>query len=73
MSRVAKIIEIVGNSETSWQDAADVALQEAARTIHNISGIQVGEMSAEVENGRVKTYRTTLRIAFAVERPSEQQ
>ncbi|MFW5696155.1 MAG: dodecin family protein [Phototrophicaceae bacterium] len=68
MASIAKVIEIIGTSENSWQEAADNALKEAARTIKHISGVQVAQMSADIQDGMVKSYRTTLKIAFAVER-----
>ena len=51
----------------SFAKAADVAVQEAAKTIRGISGAHVVEMSATVEDGRISQYRTTVNIAFAVE------
>jgi dodecin len=49
MTSVAKIIEIVGSSNTGWQDAAQVALNEAKKTIHGITGVEVGDMTAKVD------------------------
>jgi dodecin len=40
MAHVAKIIEIVGSSDKSWQDAAQAALNEAKKTIHGITGVE---------------------------------
>ena len=68
MAKIAKVIKIIGTSENSWQEAADNALAEARETIDHISGIQVDQMSADIEDGHVSAYRTTLEIAFAVER-----
>ncbi|NDJ85153.1 MAG: dodecin domain-containing protein [Chloroflexi bacterium] len=68
MARIAKVIEIIGSSESSWQDAADSALQEAKKTVSHISGIEVGEMTADVQDGRVTAYHTVIKVAFAVER-----
>jgi flavin-binding protein dodecin len=45
-----------------------VAVQEAAKTLRGISGAQVVSMSAEVEGDRISVYRTTVNIAFAIER-----
>jgi Dodecin len=42
MTHIAEVIEIVGNSDKSWQDAAQVALDEAKKTVHGITGIEVG-------------------------------
>lgn len=67
MSRVAKVVEIIGTSESSWQEAAENALDEAKKTINNITGVEVYQMTANVDNGNVTRYRTTLKIAFGVE------
>jgi flavin-binding protein dodecin len=68
VSDVAKVVTIIGSSPESFAKAADVAVQEAAKTLRGISGAQVVSMSAEVENDRISVYRTTVNIAFAVER-----
>jgi flavin-binding protein dodecin len=68
MSDVAKVVTIIGSSPESFAKAADVAVQEAAKTLRGISGAHVVSMSAEVENDRISVYRTTVNIAFAVER-----
>ena len=44
MTHVAKIIDIVGSSDKSWEDAAQVALAEATKTIHGITGIELTDM-----------------------------
>ena len=49
MTHVAKIIEIVGSSDKSWHDAAQAALNEAKKTIHGITGVEVEDMTAKVE------------------------
>jgi flavin-binding protein dodecin len=68
MADVAKVITIIGSSPESFAKAADVAVQEAAKTVRGISGAHVTSMSAEVENDRISLYRTTVDIAFGVER-----
>jgi dodecin len=68
MSDVAKVVTIIGSSPESFAKAADAAVQEAAKTLRGISGAHVMSMSAEVENDRISVYRTTVNIAFAVER-----
>jgi dodecin len=68
MSDIAKVVTIIGSSPESFAKAADVAVQEAAKTLRGISGAQVVSMSAEVEGDRISMYRTTVNIAFAVER-----
>lgn len=66
MSNVAKVIELVGKSDKSWEDAAANAVKSAARTIHGISGVEVQNMTAKVKDGKIVEYKTTVKIAFEV-------
>ena len=68
MSDVAKVITLIGSSPESFAKAADAAVQEASKTLRGITGAQVVSMSAVVENDRISEYRTTVNIAFGVER-----
>jgi dodecin len=68
MAQVAKVVTIIGSSPESFAKAADAAVQEAAKTLRGITGADVISMSAVVEDGRISEYRTTVNIAFAVER-----
>jgi flavin-binding protein dodecin len=68
MSDVAKVITLIGQSPESFAKAADAAVQEAAKTIRGISGADVISMSAEVADGKISMYRTTVNIAFGLER-----
>jgi dodecin len=67
---IAKITEIVGSSEKGWEEAAQVALDEAKKTIREITGIEVVDMTATVDpnTGSITKYKTTIKIAFGVER-----
>ena len=67
---IAKITEIVGSSEKGWQEAAQVALDEAKKTIREITGLEVVDMTATVDpnTGSISKYKTTIKIAFGVER-----
>jgi dodecin len=69
MTHIAKVLEVIGNSEKSWQDAAQVALDEAKKTIHGITGVEVGDMTAKVDpnTGNITEYHTAVKIAFGVE------
>jgi len=64
---VAKVIQIIGHSPESFARAADEAVQEAAKTLRGITGADVVSMSADVEDGRISQFKTTVNIAFAVE------
>jgi dodecin len=68
MATVAKVVTIIGSSPESFAKAADAAVQEAAKTLRGIHGADVVKMSAVVEGDRITEYRTTVNIAFAVER-----
>jgi dodecin len=68
MADVAKVVTVIGNSPESFAKAADAAVQEAAKTLRGITGADVISMSAEVSDGKITSYRTTVNIAFALER-----
>jgi hypothetical protein len=65
---VVKIIELIGSSEKSWEDAVQEALREAAKTVENIVGIDVLGCKAKVKDNKIVKYKARVRIAFAVER-----
>ncbi|MGH8567860.1 MAG: dodecin family protein [Gammaproteobacteria bacterium] len=62
-----KVVEILAQSEKSWEDAAQLAVQEAAKTVRNIKSIYIQEMEATVENDRITYYRVNVKISFAIE------
>jgi len=68
MANVAKVVTVIGSSPESFAKAADAAVQEAAKTIRGISGADVISMSANVEDGRISLFKTTVNIAFGIER-----
>ncbi|MCD6563667.1 MAG: dodecin domain-containing protein [Thermoproteales archaeon] len=66
---VVKIIELIGSSNISWEDAAKNALKEARKTVRNIVGMDVLKFSAKIKDGEIIEYRANVKIAFIVERP----
>ena len=70
MTHIAKVLEVIGNSDKSWQDAAQAALEEAKKTVHGITGIEITDMTAKVDSntGNITEYHTAIKIAFGVER-----
>jgi flavin-binding protein dodecin len=64
---VAKVIELVGSSEESWSEAADTAVKTASKSIKNITGLEVVSMTAQVNDGNIVTYKSTVKVAFGVE------
>jgi hypothetical protein len=63
---VVKVIELLAQSKKSWEDATNVALQEAAKTVQNIQSIYVREMQAVVENNKITAYRVNAKVSFVV-------
>ncbi len=63
---IIKVIEVLAQSEKSWDDAAQVALQEAAKSVRNIQSVYVKDMQAIVENGKITQYRINAKISFEV-------
>ncbi len=68
MSDVAKVITVIGNSPEGFAEAAQVAVTEASKTLRGISGADVVSMSCDVEGDQITQYRTTVNIAFGLER-----
>lgn len=67
MSSIAKVIEIIAESEISFDDAVKQGLAEAARTVDNIKSIWVDNMTAVVENNEIVRYRVDAKVTFVVE------
>ena len=65
---VVKIIELVGSSPKSWEDAAKNALADAARTVKNIKSMYVKRCNAKIEKNKIVEYRAVVKLAFIVER-----
>jgi dodecin len=64
---VVKVVEVLAESEKSWEDAAQVALAQASKTVRNIRSIYIKEMEAKVEGERIIRYRINAKISFALE------
>lgn len=62
-----KVIELMSNSQISWEDAARHAVAEASRTVHNIRSVYIKEHSAQVENGKIIEYRVTVKLCFELD------
>lgn len=61
-----KVIKVIGTSPDSWEDAAHEALEQAANTVDDISGVKVTDWTAQVEAGEVTEYKATVDITFPV-------
>jgi len=62
-----KIIELIGASPNSWEEAAQNGLTKAAETVKGIKGIDAISFTAKVENNKIIEYHTNMKIAFVVD------
>ena len=67
MSSVAKVIELIAESDKSWDDAAKNAVTEASKTIKNIKSIWMDNLSAEVRDNKIVSYRANVKVTFVLE------
>jgi dodecin len=67
MAEMLKVIEVLAESEKSWEDATAGAVQRAAKTVKNIRSIYVEHFEAKVEGDRVVRYRINAKISFVLE------
>ncbi len=66
MSKVVKVIEVLAQSNKSWEDAAANAVKEASKSIKNIKGINITNMSAKVSGKKITKYRINAKISFLI-------
>ena len=59
-----KVIEVLAQSDKSWEDAATNAVKQAAETVRGIKSIYIKEMEASVEDGKIVQYRVNAKITF---------
>lgn len=59
-----KIIEVVGSSPTSWEDAAQRAITQAGRTLKDLRIAEVVEQDIKIDNAAIAAYRTRLKLSF---------
>ena len=64
MSSIYKVIEIIGGSEKSWEDAAKKAVEVTAKSLKEIRVAEVKELDMRVEKNKVVEYRVKLRVSF---------
>ena len=67
---VAKVVELIAESPTSWEDATQEALQMASKTLRSIKSIWISSMQVLVENDRIRAYRVNAKVTFEVEEAS---
>ena len=63
---ILKVIEVLANSEKSWEDATKKAVKHASKSVKNIRSVYVQDQSASVNDGEVTDFRVNLKITFEV-------
>lgn len=61
---VYKVIEVIGTSADSWDDAASQAVERASKTLEDLRIAEVVSQDVKIENGKIKAYRTKLSLSF---------
>ncbi len=67
MSKVVKVIEVLSQSDKSWEDAAAKAVKTAAKSIDNIKSIYIVDFSAKVNGDKIVKYRVNAKISFLID------
>ena len=61
---VYKVLELIGTSSKSWEDAALTAIRRASHTVRDLRVAEVVEQDLVIENGKVEAFRTKLKVSF---------
>ena len=64
---VYKVIELVGTSEVSWEEAAKAAVEVAGKSLRDLRVAEIGKLDLKVEDGKVVAYRARVSVSFKVE------
>jgi flavin-binding protein dodecin len=64
---IVKVIEVLAESDKSWEDAAQEAVKEASKTVKNIKSIYIENMEAKVDKKKIISYRINAKISFVLE------
>jgi dodecin len=62
-----KVIEVLSESNKSWEDAAQQAVANADKSLRNVKSINIENFQATVEAGKIKTYRVNAKISFILD------
>ena len=63
---VLKVIEVLGNSTVSFEDAVKNAVSEASKTVKNIKSVYVKDMQVTVNNNQITEYRVNTKVCFGI-------
>ena len=64
---VYKVVELIGTSENSWEDAARNAINVAGKTLRNLRVAEITDLDLKIEDGKFAAYRSKVKLSFKVE------
>ena len=64
---VYKIVDIVGSSSVSWEDAAKNAVERASQTLRDLRVAEITKLDMKIENGKIQSYRARVKLSFKYE------
>jgi len=67
MGSIYKIIELVGSSDVSWEDAAKNAVEIAGKSLRDLRIAEIDQLDLKLENGKVTAYRARVKLSFRYE------
>lgn len=67
MSNVYKMTEIVGTSETSFDDAAKNGVERASKTLRGLRWFEITDMRGKIKDGKIAEFQTTMKVGFKLE------
>jgi len=68
MESIYKIVELVGTSTSSWEDAAKNAIETASKTLKDLRIAEITKLDLRIEDGKVVAYRTRVNLSFKYEK-----
>ncbi len=66
MSTVARVTEIIASSKKSFDDAVEVGVRRATKTLKNVAGAWVASQEVVIEKGKISAYRVRLKVTFVL-------
>lgn len=64
MSSVYKVVQLVGSSKTSWEEAAKNAIDTASKSLKDLRVAEISQLDLKLEDGKVKAYRARVNLSF---------
>jgi flavin-binding protein dodecin len=66
MSSVARVTEITASSDKNFNEAVQVGIERASKTLQNVTGAWIQDMKVDVENGKITNYRVNMKVTFVL-------